>query len=67
MTDDNHGLPAVGGRRMDRSLADFERACRVLLMEEQERVSPNNALISVLCDAVRLSREHLDSHFPNVA
>lgn len=48
---------AVAGR-LDRSLADFERACLVHLADEQGRPSPNNALIAVLCDAVRLAREY---------
>jgi hypothetical protein len=50
---------AVGGDFMNRSLADFERACLVHLQEEQERPNPNNALIAVLCDAVRLTREQV--------
>ncbi len=49
---------AVAGR-MDRSIADFIRACSVHLVEQQENISPDNALIAVLCDAVRLAREHL--------
>lgn len=56
--DTNDGLPAVAGERMDRSLAAYTRACRVLLAEEQERPNPNNALVAVLCDGVRLTREH---------
>jgi hypothetical protein len=48
----------VGGEFMERTLADFERACEVHIEEEQARPLPNNALIAVLCDAVRLSREH---------
>lgn len=47
----------VGGRRMERSIADFARACEVLLADEQECACPNNALVAVLCDAVRLTRE----------
>lgn len=47
----------VAGNRMERSTGDFVRACEVLLREEQERPLPNNALVSVLCDAVRLTRE----------
>jgi hypothetical protein len=33
-------------------------ACLVLLKEEQEKLRPDNALVAVLCDAVRLAREH---------
>jgi hypothetical protein len=47
---------AVAGR-MERTIADFERACLVHLADEQRRPNPDNALIAVLCDAVRLSRE----------
>jgi hypothetical protein len=50
-------LPAVGGDRLERTLADFERACLVCLDDEQRRPNPDNALIAVLCDAVRLARE----------
>lgn len=49
---------AVGGR-MERSIADFLRACDIHLVAQQESIMPDNALIAVLCDAVRLAREHL--------
>ena len=51
---------SVAGRVMTRSLADFERACSVLIKEENRKIAPDTALIGVLCDAVRLSREHAD-------
>lgn len=47
----------VAGVYMDRSLADFQRACEVHIGEEQRRANPDTALIAVLCDAVRCSRE----------
>jgi hypothetical protein len=47
----------VGGRRMERSIASFERACEVYIEAEQEKLAPDNVLIALLCDAVRLSRE----------
>ncbi len=50
-------LPSVEGVYMDRSIADFQRACQVHIGEEQARVSPDTALIGLLCDAVRCSRE----------
>lgn len=50
-------LPSIAGRRMERSVADFVRACRVLIAEEQRKPLPDNALIGVLCDAVRYTRE----------
>lgn len=49
-------LPSVAGR-FDRTLVDFERSCLVHLDEEQRRANPDNALIAVLCDSVRLGRE----------
>lgn len=52
----------VGGRRLLRSLADFERACKVHIAEEQDKLNPDNALIALLCDAVRLAREQEDDH-----
>lgn len=53
-------LPEVAGR-LDRSYADFERACLVLLADEQRKPNPDNALIAVLCDAVRLTREVVEA------
>lgn len=53
------GLPVVGGDRLMTSLDDFEHRCLVHLREEQLRVSPDNGLIALLCDAVRLAREHV--------
>jgi hypothetical protein len=55
MTQD--GLPSVAGDAMEKTIAEHVQACRVLLMEEQEKPLPNNALISVLCDSIRLTRE----------
>lgn len=53
-------MSLVGGNRLvDRTLAEFMNACEVLLEEEQAKISHDNALISVLCDAVRLAREHI--------
>ena len=43
--------------RMDLTLADLERRCLILLDEEQRKIAPNNALISVLCNTIRLIRE----------
>lgn len=53
-------LPKVEGRQMLTTISQHERACLVHLMEEQEKISPNNALVAVLCDSVRLCREYLD-------
>ena len=54
-------LPAVGGRRLLISHAAFERSALVCILEEQEKINPNNALIETLCNAVRLSREACDN------
>lgn len=51
-------LPEIAGR-LDCSLDDFERSCRTCILEEQQSISPNNALIAVLCNAVRLKREYV--------
>jgi hypothetical protein len=60
--DDTPAVPPVGeatvaGDYMDRSIADFQRACAVHIDEEQRKPSPDTALIALLCDAVRCSRE----------
>ena len=51
-------LAQIGGNRLDISLAEFTTRAQHLIREEQEKPMPNNALISVLCDAVRLAREN---------
>lgn len=54
----NH-LPTVAGH-FNGTLQDFERRCRVHLIHEQEKINPDNALIALLCDAVRVKREYCD-------
>ncbi len=49
-------LPQVAGR-LERTLDEFDRAARSCMREEQEKPAPDNRLIGVLCDAVRLARE----------
>jgi indole-3-glycerol phosphate synthase len=61
MMDADNELPEVGGRSIDCSNAMFERRCRLALKAEQEKISPDNALIAVLCDAVRIAREYTDA------
>lgn len=51
-------LPEVAGDSLPTTLAQFEQRCKVLLADEQEKPSPDNALIGLLCDAVRLAREN---------
>ena len=45
---------------MEGSLSDFARRIRVRIEEEQERVAPDNALISLLCDAARVGFELIE-------
>ncbi len=52
---------SVAGRRLLVSLDEFERRCLTLIAEEQAKISPENALIDVLCNAVRLRREYVDA------
>jgi hypothetical protein len=42
------------------SLREFKRRCAVHIAEEQSRILSHNALIALLCDAVRLAREYED-------
>lgn len=51
----------VAGRRMDRSNADFERACCVLINEQVENPNGDSHIVAVLADAVRLCREYTDA------
>ena len=51
----------VAGRMMERSFADFVRACEVHILEESSKANGDTALIALLCDAVRLARETVDS------
>lgn len=53
-------MPEVGGSMIDGTLADLERRARLCIGREQEKIAPDNALIAVLCDTVRLVREHCD-------
>lgn len=53
-------LPQVAGRRINCSLDEMERRALVCLMSEGEKVDADNALVALLCDTVRLCREHGD-------
>jgi len=48
---------------VERTLNELERAALLCLGTEQEKIAPDNALIAVLCDTVRLIHEHSDSRF----
>jgi hypothetical protein len=54
-------LPKIAGRSLGCSLNEFERRCKVWLATEQEKPLPDNALVALLCDAVRLGREYGDT------
>ena len=49
-------LPTIAGR-MEMTHEDFQRACAVALCELQENPNCDTALVHVLCEAVRCSRE----------
>ncbi len=49
-------LPQVAGEFND-SPNNFEYRCKVMLAVEQEKILPDNRLIALLCDAVRLKRK----------
>lgn len=56
------GLVTVAGRSCARSNSDMERACLVLLTEEQDKGDfSNSALVATLADMVRLIREYTDT------
>jgi len=50
----------VAGRVVEKPLLALQQAAFALIEEENMKVSPNNAMIDVLCDLVRLIREHSD-------
>ncbi len=50
-------MSVVAGNRMERSVVDFVRACEAHIEVEQERADPDTALIDLLCDAVRFTRD----------
>lgn len=48
----------VAGNEMPCSISIFDQRCHVFIEEEQNKIAPDNALIALLCDAVRLGREY---------
>jgi len=50
-------LPAVAGR-MQCSNAEFERRCLISIADEQDKLMPDNSLVALLCDGVRMAREY---------
>ena len=64
-TAEARNLPAVGGSYVEGTLNGLAHRAQVHLGMEQENVLPDNALIAVLCDTVRLVREwerHTDAY-----
>ena len=59
--DELEALPVVAGRMVTGTLADLTRRAQRFLADEQDKPMPDNALIGVLCDTVRLVREHVDA------
>ncbi len=53
-------LPTVAGRVIDCSLNTFKLRAKVFIKEEQNKLHPDNRLIVILCDAIRLAREYGD-------
>lgn len=49
----------VGGRFMERSLDAFVRGCEVAIEDIARSPVGDNAVLALLCDAVRLAREHV--------
>lgn len=50
----------IEGRMLRTTIAEFEHRCEVHIEAELAKINPDNSLIDLLCDAVRLSREHMD-------
>ena len=60
MSDTERDLPEVAGKHISGTLAFLERRARLEIGKEQAKIAPDNALIAVLCDTVRLVREQCD-------
>ncbi len=54
-------LPEVSGRLCSYSNEEMEGRLCHQIGEEQAVILPDNALIDVLCEAVRMAREYSDS------
>ncbi len=50
----------VAGRRVEKPLLELQQAAFTLIEDENLSAHPNSAVIDVLCDLVRLIREHSD-------
>jgi len=54
-------LPEVAGRRIEGSIEQLEFRAKFYIGKELKKLEPDNALIAVLSDTVRLSREFSDT------
>lgn len=48
----------VAGSYMERTIGDHVRGCEVAIESELERANPDNTVIALLCDSVRMAREY---------
>ena len=48
----------VSGEHLPLSLNEFRGRCELHITEEQEKPAPDNYLIGLLCDGIRLAREN---------
>lgn len=46
--------------RLEGSINNFISRCETTIESEQGKGEPDNALIALLCDAVRLAREYVE-------
>jgi len=71
MSEDNEDqkviLPVIGGSKVERSLNFLKQSAKICIAEEQKKIHPDNGLIAVLCDTVRLAREQEDRMADNMA
>lgn len=54
---EDQGLPVASVGICHRTLTEFNQHCQIAILKEQSKALPDNILIALLCDAVRISRE----------
>ena len=50
----------VAGERIATTILEFQEKCAVRIEREQRETNPETALIALLCEAIRLGREHTE-------
>jgi hypothetical protein len=55
-------MAQVEGRQLTRTLATFEKECLCLIADEIYTFDPDDTLVDLLADAVRLAREYGDRY-----